>query len=97
MENERTPEKVITASISKRCALAVKGKVIFSIQDTLEINLDNHKNRINKDDSIGTTNSLKNGLGFIIHPSLVVSRCRQLFSFGILRCTHMEPVVRKRR
>ena len=72
LENERTPESVITASISKRCALAVKGKVVLSIQDSSQINLYNHKNRINKDDSIGTTNAPKNGLGFMIHPSLVV-------------------------
>lgn len=72
LENERTPASLITASISKRCALAVKGKVVLSIQDTSEINLYNHKNRIHKDDSIGTTNAPKNGLGFMIHPSLVV-------------------------
>ncbi len=81
LENERTPESVITSSISKRCALAVKGKVVLSIQDTSEINLYNHKNRINKDDSIGTTNAPKNGLGFMIHPSLVVDAAN-CFPYG---------------
>jgi len=72
LENERTTESAITAGISKRCAAAVKGKVVLSIQDTSEINLYNHKNRIKHDDSIGLTNAPKNGLGFFIHPSLVV-------------------------
>ncbi|HTE11588.1 MAG TPA: IS4 family transposase [Chitinophagaceae bacterium] len=72
LENERTPQSAIAESISNRCAAAVKGKVVLSIQDTSEINLYNHKNRIKKDDSIGTTNAPKNGLGFMIHPSLVV-------------------------
>jgi hypothetical protein len=72
LENERTTEVAITESISNRCAAAVKGKMVLSIQDTSEINLYNHKNRVKKDDSIGTTNAPKNGLGFMIHPSLVV-------------------------
>jgi Transposase DNA-binding/Transposase DDE domain len=72
LENERTAERAIIANISSRCAGAVKGKVVLSIQDTSEINLYNHKNRIKWDDSIGQTNAPKNGLGFMIHPSLVV-------------------------
>lgn len=72
LENERTTESAIKASISKRCSAAVKGKVVLSIQDTSEINLYNHKNRIKRDGSIGATNAPVNGLGFFIHPSLVV-------------------------
>ena len=72
LENEQTSEEAIVKSISKRCASAVKGKVVLSIQDTSEINLYNHKNRIKQDGSIGVTNAAKNGLGFMIHPSLIV-------------------------
>lgn len=72
LKNERTTEAAITADISHRCAKGVKGKVVLSIQDTSELNLYNHKNRISKDGSVGTTNAPKNGLGFFIHPSLVV-------------------------
>lgn len=81
LENERTTESSITASISKRCALAVKGKVVLSIQDTSEINLYKHQNRINKDGCIGTTNAPKNGLGFMVHPSLVVDAA-SCFPYG---------------
>ena len=37
LENERTTEAAITAGISARCGLAVKGKAVLSIQDTSEI------------------------------------------------------------
>lgn len=72
LANERTTEKAIIESMGKRCALAVKGKVVLSIQDTTEINLYNHKGRIKHDKSIGVTNASRNGLGFMAHPSLVV-------------------------
>jgi hypothetical protein len=71
-ENEQTTEEAIVKGMSKRCAAAVKGKVVLSIQDTSEINLYNHKNRIKQDGSIGMTNAPKNGLGFMTHPSFVV-------------------------
>ncbi len=71
-ENKRTTEEAIIQSMSKRCGEAIKGRVVLSIQDTSEINLYNHKNRIRHDDTIGVTNAAKNGLGFMLHPSLVV-------------------------
>lgn len=71
-ENKRTTEEAIIQNISKRCGEAVKGRVVLSIQDTSEINLYNHKNRIRHDDTIGVTNAAKNGLGFMLHPSLVI-------------------------
>jgi hypothetical protein len=81
LENERTSEEAIIKSMSKRCRGAVKGRVVLSIQDTTEVNLYSHKNRINHDETIGVTNAAKNGLGFMLHPSLVVdaSNC---FPYG---------------
>lgn len=72
LNNERTTETLITNSMSSRCSQAVKGKIVLSIQDSSEINLYNHKQRIKKNDSIGTTNASSGGLGFFIHPSFVV-------------------------
>ncbi len=72
LSNKWTTEEEIIKGISNRCGNSVKGRVVLSIQDTSEINLYNHKNRINHDSSIGVTNAPKNGLGFMIHPSLVV-------------------------
>jgi Transposase DDE domain/Transposase DNA-binding len=70
--NDRTSEEAIAESMTSRCCRSVKGKVVLSIQDSSDINLYNHKNRIKRDDSIGTTNAPEKGLGFLIHPSLVV-------------------------
>src|SRR5258705_10039644 len=72
LENESTTEEAITRSMGKRCATAVKDKTVLIFQDTTEINLYNHKNRIRHDDSIGVTNAAQGGLGFMLHPSLVV-------------------------
>jgi len=45
---------------------------VLCIQDTSDVNLYNHKNRIRKDDYIGTTNAKIGGLGFHIHPGFVI-------------------------
>ena len=81
LRNNRTTEETIIKSMAKQCAASVKGKVVLSIQDTTEINLYNHKNRISHDDSIGVTNASKNGLGFMLHPSLVID-AQSCFPYG---------------
>lgn len=73
LKNERVSEDDIVYNLSVNCKAACTGKYVVCIQDTTEINLSSHSNRINKDDSLGTTNA-KNvkGLGFMLHPSLVL-------------------------
>src|SRR5258706_4127990 len=96
LENDRTTEDAIIQSMSKWCSSAVKGKVVLSIQDTTEVNLYNHKNRIKHDASIGVTNAAKNGLGFMLHPSLVVDAIN-CFPYGYChvhvfnRCLERAP------
>jgi len=72
LENERTTCEAISASMGLRCGKAVKDRVVLSIQDTTDINVYKHVNRIKHDNSIGLTNAPKNGLGFMLHPSLVI-------------------------
>lgn len=45
---------------------------MLSIQDSSEINLSNHRRRIKHDESIGPINDNFDGIGFKIHPSLVI-------------------------
>lgn len=59
-------------NMAERCAAACRGKTVLCIQDTSEINMYNHKKRLKKDGSLGTTNAPEAGLGYFIHPSLVV-------------------------
>lgn len=72
LQNERTEEQILVSNMAERCAASCKGKTVLCIQDSSEINIYNHKNRLKKDGSVGTTNAPEKGLGYFIHPSLVV-------------------------
>ena len=72
LRNTNTTEAEITKQITDQCAYATKGRVVLSIQDTTEINLYSHKNRISHDEAIGKTNASRYGLGFLMHPSFVI-------------------------
>lgn len=81
LDNKSVTEGAIVSSMSKRCGAAVAGKVVLSIQDTTEINLFSHSGRISYDDSIGLTNAAVNGLGYMLHPSLVID-AQDCFAYG---------------
>ena len=72
LRNSKTTEQSITNEITQQCFSSVKGRAVVCIQDTTEVNLYHHKNRIQLDDSIGNITSSEYGLGFFIHPSFVV-------------------------
>lgn len=72
LQNERTEEQTLVSNMAERCGAACKGKTVLCIQDSSEINMYNHKNRLKKDGAVGTTNAPEAGLGYFIHPSLVV-------------------------
>jgi hypothetical protein len=70
-QNNNVSETDIIRNMSSNCVGCVENKSVLCIQDTSEINLRNHKNRIKKDDSIGPIQDSL-GLGFFIHPSFVL-------------------------
>jgi hypothetical protein len=73
LQNDRVHEDDIKDNLLTNCKAACNGKFVVCIQDTTEINLSSHSNRIKKDTDIGTTNAKnKKGLGFLLHPSLVL-------------------------
>lgn len=73
LQNDRVSEEDIVWNLSSNCKEACQGKYVVCIQDTTEINLSSHSNRIKKDASIGTTNANnEKGLGFLLHPCLVL-------------------------
>ena len=73
LQNSRVSEDDIKDNLSANCVAACRGKYVVCIQDTTEINLSSHSNRIRKDSEIGTTNAKNTqGLGFMLHPSLVL-------------------------
>ena len=71
LQNDNVSEKDIIKNMSSNCVNSVGGKSVLCIQDTSEINLYNHRNRIKKDGSIGI-NGTTGSLGFFIHPSFVL-------------------------
>lgn len=71
--NDRVSEEDIVANLAANCTQACRGKYVVCIQDTTEVNLSSHAGRLKKDEFIGTTNALNSkGLGFLLHPSLVL-------------------------
>jgi hypothetical protein len=72
LKNDKVSEGKLIEELSNRCGKLAKGKVVLSIQDTTEINLFNHRNRIDKESGIGDIGDSILGIGFMLHPSLVV-------------------------
>jgi len=73
LQNLRVTEQGILANMVANCRAGCAGKYVLCLQDTSEINLSSHSRRIHKDEYIGTTNAKnEQGLGFFVHPSLVV-------------------------
>ena len=77
LQNDRVTEEDITSNLVANCRNACRGRFVVCLQDTTEINLSSHSRRVKKDEYIGTTNAKNdNGLGFFLHPSLVVDAAR---------------------
>lgn len=73
LQNDRVSEEDIVDNLVTNCKNACRGKFVVCLQDSTEINLSSHGKRIKKDDYIGTTNANNDkGLGFFLHPSLVL-------------------------
>ncbi|MES2874736.1 MAG: IS4 family transposase [Bacteroidota bacterium] len=73
LQNDRVGEDDILSNLVSNCRMACRNKYVVCIQDTTEINLSSHSKRIKKDSYIGTTNAKnEKGLGFLLHPSLVL-------------------------
>lgn len=72
LDNDKVGEEDLIRNMAHNCQSCLEGRPVLCIEDSSEINLYNHRNRLKKDDSIGLTNDAALGLGFFIHPSLVI-------------------------
>jgi hypothetical protein len=72
LQNDNVSEADIVRNMTANCVSSCTKKVVLCIQDTTEVNLYNHKNRVKKDNYIGATNAAKGGIGFLLHPSFVL-------------------------
>ncbi|WP_309608788.1 IS4 family transposase [Flavobacterium sp.] len=94
LQNDNVSESDIIKNMSSNCQNCVGNKSVLCIQDTSEVNLYNHRNRIKKDDYIGL-NGTVGSLGFFIHPSFVLDS-ETLIPYGfsdvkVWNRTHEEP------
>jgi hypothetical protein len=72
LQNDHVTEADLVRNMAANCKSCVAGKTVLCIQDSSEINLFRHRNRLKKDDHIGVTNASDSGLGFFIHPGFVL-------------------------
>ena len=72
LQNDHVTEADIIRNMAHNCRSCVSNRPVLCIQDSSEINLYQHRNRIKKDEHIGLTNAGESGLGFFIHPSFVI-------------------------
>ena len=66
-----TEEKLIN-ELTKRTARLCRNRTVLAIQDTSEINLTSHRNRLQSDTGLGRLDDAKGNIGFKIHPTLAV-------------------------
>lgn len=72
LQNDHVSEADLIRNMSFNCQACVTDRPLLCIQDSSEINLYHHRNRIRQDSHIGLTNASQSGLGFFIHPSFVL-------------------------
>ena len=66
-----TEEEILIATIKERSGYLCADRDVLVLQDTSEINLDNHRNRLQHNTGIGLTGNNRD-LGFFMHSSLVL-------------------------
>jgi hypothetical protein len=75
LENEKVEEKILIEELKERCSILSSGRDVIVLQDTTEIGLSKHANRLIPDSGVGLAGN-KKGLGFMLHTSLVLDANR---------------------
>jgi len=90
LSNDKVEEKILIESVVERTNYLCQGKDVLVIQDTTEINLDNHRNRLKSNTGIGFTGNNKD-LGFFVHGSIVLdASIGTMLGFSDLQLWHRE-------
>jgi hypothetical protein len=90
LSNEKVEEKILIDTAKERSSYLCEGKDVLVIQDTTEINLDNHRNRIQRGTGIGLTGNNEN-LGFFLHGSLVLDAYSEtILGFSDIQLWHRD-------
>lgn len=71
LSNEKVEESKLISAVTEKSSYLSVGKELLVLQDTTEINLDDHKYRLQRGTGVGLTGNDED-LGFFIHGSLVL-------------------------
>jgi len=73
--NERVAEEKLISCMENHCKINCSDKShLLLIEDTTELNMEKHRNRIGSKDELGLTGN-NSDLGFFCHPTLAVDPC----------------------
>ena len=90
LANANTEEDILISTVKERSSYLCTGKDVLVLQDTSEINLDNHRNRLQRNTGIGLTGNNKD-LGFFMHNSLVLdAREETVLGFSDIQLWHRD-------
>ena len=90
LANEKIDETKLIAATIERSSYLSKDKDVLVLQDTSEINLDNHRNRLKRGSGVGLTGNNKD-LGFFLHGSLVLeAETEIILGYSNIQLWHRE-------
>jgi hypothetical protein len=90
LNNEKVEEQQLMKAIKARSEYLCIDKEVLVIQDTTEVNLENHRNRLKKGTGIGLTGNDKD-VGFFAHGSIVLDAATQtMLGFSDIQLWHRQ-------
>jgi hypothetical protein len=90
LANEKVEETKLIATAIERSSYLSADKDVLVLQDTSEINLDNHRNRLKRGSGVGLTGNDKD-LGFFLHGSLVLDCATEIIlGYSNIQLWHRE-------
>ena len=90
LSNDNVEEKILIDTAIEKSNYLCKEKDVLVLQDTSEINVDNHRNRLKAGNGIGLTGNNKD-LGFFLHGSLVLDASSEtLLGYSNIQLWHRQ-------
>ncbi len=90
LSNEKVEEKELIKTAIEKSSYLCSDKDLLVFQDTTEINLDNHRNRLKPGSGVGLTGNNKD-LGFFLHGSLVLDALSEtVLGYSNIQLWHRE-------
>lgn len=71
LSNKKVEEQVLISACTERSSYLCEGRDVLVLQDTTEVNMDDHHNRLKPESGIGVTGNNED-LGFFLHAGLVL-------------------------